>query len=44
VLALPSAAYFLFLEAAVSACDLFWLQSRHDLPRGFILFTSVRAC
>ena len=42
MLALPSAAYFLFLEAAVGGViALFWLQSRHDLPRGFILFTSV---
>jgi hypothetical protein len=42
VLALPSAAYFLFLEAAVGGViALFWLQSRDKLPRGFILFTGV---
>jgi len=42
MLALPSAAYFLFLEAAVGGViALFWLQSRDTLPRGFILFTAV---
>ena len=40
--ALPSAAYFLFLEAAVGGViALFWLQSRDELPRGFLLFTGV---
>ncbi|HEY3059160.1 MAG TPA: hypothetical protein VGL99_09325 [Chloroflexota bacterium] len=40
--ALPSAAYFLFLEAAVGGViALFWLHSRDELPRGFLLFTGV---
>ena len=42
MLALPTAAYFLFLEAAVGGViALFWIQTRSELPRGFILFTSV---
>jgi hypothetical protein len=42
VQALPSAAYFLFLEAAVGgAITLFWINSRDEVPRGFVLFTGV---
>jgi hypothetical protein len=42
VQALPTAAYFLFLESAVGGViALFWIQSRDELPRGFVMFTGV---
>ncbi|GAC1314042.1 MAG: hypothetical protein NVSMB2_02900 [Chloroflexota bacterium] len=40
--ALPQAAYFLLIEAAVGgAITLFWVQSRGEVSRGFTLFTGI---
>ena len=40
--ALPQAAFFLFLEAAVGGViALFWIHLRGEVPRGFALFTGV---
>ena len=40
--ALPQAAYFLLIEAAVGgAIAIFWVQSRGEVTRGFTLFTEV---
>ena len=40
--ALPAAAFFLFLEAAVGgAIALFWVHLRGEVSRGFTLFTGV---
>jgi hypothetical protein len=42
VQALPSAAYFLFVEAAVGGIiALFWIHLRDEVPRGFMFFTGV---
>jgi hypothetical protein len=42
VQALPQAAFFLFLEAAVGGViALFWIHLRGEVPRGFALFTGV---
>jgi hypothetical protein len=42
VQALPQAAYFLLLEAAVGGCiALFWVHLRNAVSRGFTLFTGV---
>jgi hypothetical protein len=41
-LALPQAAYFLFLEAAVGGIiALFWIHLRDQVPRGFFRFTGI---
>jgi hypothetical protein len=42
VQALPQAAFFLLLEAAVGGTiSLFWVHLRGDVPRGFTLFTGA---
>jgi hypothetical protein len=42
VLALPQAAFFLLLEAAVGGTiSLFWVHLRGEVPRGFTLFTGL---
>lgn len=40
--ALPQAAYFLLIEAAVGgAIALFWIHSRGEVSRGFTIFTGI---
>src|ERR1051326_4418633 len=42
MIALPQAAFFLLLEAAVGGCiALFWVHLRGQVPRGFTLFTGA---